>query len=99
LAHRDILTDADPADALGTDTSTDAATVEDVRHSPLPSHVFRVQLGSPIQPSVTLQRRQTGPLRVVVLDQVVLPLAERQRWGEQAQKDRKHQTHHHSDSR
>jgi hypothetical protein len=70
-----------------------------VRHSTLPSHVFRVQLGSPIQPSVTLQRRQTGPLRVVVLDQVVLPLAERQRWGEQAQKDRKHQTHHHSDSR
>jgi hypothetical protein len=58
-----------------------------------------VQLGSPIQPSVTLQRRQTGPLRVVVLDQVVLPLAERQRWCEQTQHDRKQNPHHHSDSR
>jgi hypothetical protein len=48
LAHRDILTDADPTDALGTHPGTDAATVEDVRHSTLPGHVFRVQLGSPI---------------------------------------------------
>jgi hypothetical protein len=35
---------------------------------------------------------------VVVGYQVVLPLAERQRWGDQAQNDREQNPHHHSDS-
>jgi hypothetical protein len=48
LASRDILADPDPADALIAHPSTDAATVQDVRHSTLPSHVFGVQLRSPI---------------------------------------------------
>jgi hypothetical protein len=101
LAHRDILPDPDPTDSLIAHPSTDAATVQDVRHSLLPSHVFGVQLRSPIQPSVTLQRRQPGPLCVVVGYQVVLPgtLGERQRWGDKTQHDRENKTHHHSDSR
>jgi hypothetical protein len=48
LAHRDILADPDPADALIAHPSPWPATVEDVRHSTLTSHVFGVQLGSPI---------------------------------------------------
>jgi hypothetical protein len=59
-----------------------------------------MQLGCPIQSSVTLQRRQADPLCVVMGYQVIAPvrLSKRQRWGEQTQKDREHQTHHHSDS-
>jgi hypothetical protein len=48
LAHGDILANPGATDALIAHPSTDAATVQDVRHSPLPSHVFGVQLRSPI---------------------------------------------------